>query len=84
VEGPAAVLGSHEHTLIHELRELIEYEFRQIGYSVAIAFDLESQAEMFASGVRVRASIKSCEPLFDGIGDIRSTWGGLPAHYRCW
>ena len=75
VEGPAAVFGSHEHTLIHELRELIEYEFREIGYPVAIASDLESRAETFASAVRVQASIKSCEPLFDGIGEIQSTWG---------
>jgi hypothetical protein len=75
VQEPAAFLGSHEHTLFHELRELIEYEFRNIGHPVAVASDLESRAETFAAMSRARASIKGWEPLPHGIGDIQSTWG---------
>jgi hypothetical protein len=75
VEGSAAVFGSQEHTLFHELRELIEYEFRNIGHPVAIASDLESRAEMFAATVRVQASLKGWEPLLDGLGSIQSNWG---------
>jgi len=75
VEGPAMVFGSQEHTLLHELRELIEYEFRKIGYPAAVACDLESRAETFAAMSRARASIKGWEPLFDGIGNIQSKWG---------
>jgi hypothetical protein len=75
VEGPAAVFGSQEHTLYHELRELIEYEFRKIGYPAAVASDLESRAETFAAAVRVKASIKGWKPLLDGISGIEFTWG---------
>jgi len=75
VEERAAFLGSHEHTLFHELRELIEYEFRNIGHPVAVAADLEWRAETFAAMSRMRASIIGWEPLLDGIGDIQSTWG---------
>ena len=75
VEGPAAVFGSQEHTLFHELRELIEYEFRKIGHPVAVASDLESRAETFAAMSRARASLRGWEPLLDGIGNVQSTWG---------
>ncbi len=74
VNNPIAPFGTQEHTLLHELRELIEYELRKIGNSVAVS-DLESCAETFAITVRFGASIKAWKLLFDDVGDIESRWG---------
>ena len=71
-------LGSREHTLLHELRELIEHEFRAMGHPVVSDLsDREERAERFAGFVRAFAAIKSWQPLFDGIGAIKSGWGKL-------
>lgn len=64
-----------EHTLFHELRELLEYEFRELGCPVANSFsDLEARAERFASSVRAFGAIKSWQPLLESIGEVKSTW----------
>jgi hypothetical protein len=56
------MLGSQEHTLLHELREQIEFEFRKIGRPVVSnAADQEDRAESFASSVRSLASMKGLE-----------------------
>jgi hypothetical protein len=71
--GPAVGLGTREHTLLHEIRELIEYEFRKLGRPVATTTsDLESRAEGFAGLVRARASFKTWEWYFERIGGIES------------
>ena len=45
--------GAKEHTLLHELRELLEHTFVAIGVSVAVnQDDLEQRAELFACLVR--------------------------------
>jgi hypothetical protein len=73
-----ALPGIREHTLFHELRELIEYEFREIGHPVAANFsDLESRAETFAGGIRTYGAIKGWQPLLEGIGEIKSGWAKL-------
>jgi len=73
VAGPTAGLGPREHTLLHELRELIEYEFRKLGRPVATTpSDLESRAEDFASLARAVAPLKALEWVFDAIGGIES------------
>lgn len=75
VQGPAEVLGSREHTLLHELRELIEHEFRKLGRPVATTLaDLESRAEQFPGLVRFLASFKASEWAFESIGRIESRW----------
>ncbi|HVO63640.1 MAG TPA: hypothetical protein VMT53_22135 [Terriglobales bacterium] len=72
-QGSAAVPGSVEHTLLHELRELIEGEFRKLGRPIATDYsDLESRAESFASHVRVCAGLKTAEEVFQFIGGIES------------
>jgi len=69
----AAGLGSTEHTLLHELRELIEYEFRRLGRAVAANFpDQESRAESFASHVRALAGLKAAKCVFELVGGIES------------
>ena len=73
VQGSALVLGSREHTLLHELRELIECEFRRLGRPTATGFaDMESRAEAFASQVRASASFKTWEGYFEAIDGIES------------
>jgi hypothetical protein len=73
VQGAASVLGSREHTLLHELREVIEYEFRRLGHPIATDFsDMESRAEGFAGLVRAGASLKTWEWYFEAIEGIES------------
>lgn len=74
VEGPTAVFGSREHTLLHELRELMEYEFHRLGCPTANGAHLESRAEMFASSVRTLSALHGLKPLFDGVSELTSTW----------
>jgi hypothetical protein len=76
--GPrATALGSQEHTLLHELREQIEYEFRKAGHPVAGPHDQEDRAETFASFVRSFASMKSMEVLVGDISEFKSGWAQL-------
>ena len=71
-----AAIGSREHTLLHELRELMEYEFRKMEHPIVTSFpDRETRAERFASFVRTFAAMKGWQPLFEGMGDIKSRWG---------
>jgi hypothetical protein len=78
--GPrATVLGSQEHTLLHELREQIEYEFRKSGHPVAGPYDQEDRAETFASSVRSVASMKGLETLVGDISEIKSGWARFGA-----
>jgi hypothetical protein len=80
VSGTAEYLGITEHTLLHELRELIEYEFRKEGHPVAAsAVDLESRAELFASEVRSFASMKMWEWLLEGAASIESRFWQIVA-----
>ncbi len=74
--GTAAMLGSEEHTLFHELRELIEYEFRRLNHPTAVGPELETRAESFASLVRSWAMLKSCQPIFRDF-HLQSGWGKL-------
>lgn len=79
VEGPAATIGVREHTLFHELRELIEYEFRKMGQPIATAPDLESRAETFAGAVRAMGYVNAWKPMIEGIADIKSGWAQFGA-----
>ncbi|MCI0625312.1 MAG: hypothetical protein L0387_27325 [Acidobacteria bacterium] len=74
--GTAAAFGSEEHTLFHELRELIEYEFRSLNRPTAVGPELEKQADLFASVVRSWAVLKSCQPIFRDF-PAQSGWGKL-------
>lgn len=75
--GPrATVLGSREHTLLHELREQIEYEFCKSGHPVVKPADKEQRAEGFASAVRTFSSIQGFATVFqDVFPNVKSGWG---------
>jgi hypothetical protein len=63
-----------EHTALHELRELMEYEFRDIGTPVCTNEDQEERAESFAISVRVCAFGKEIPVLMAHVGKIESKW----------
>lgn len=77
VSGQAEAFGVQEHTLFHELRELVEYEFRKLGRpTTTAASDLEARAELFASTVRSMAAMNFLKPAFEDW-DTKSRWGKL-------
>src|SRR4051812_27818066 len=63
-----------EHTTLHELREVIEYEFRDLGTPVCTNEDKEERADSFAVSVRVCAFGKEIPGLMDHVGKIQSKW----------
>ena len=77
-ENPMAeTFGIREHTFFHELREQLEYEFRELGKPVATVADLEERAEEFAAHVRARAVMKGLTPAFEKASEIQSGfWRG--------
>lgn len=63
VRPEAEDLGSRTHTLLHELREQIEFEFRKVGHPVVNGADNEERAEGFAIATRLYASGKAAFPV---------------------
>lgn len=66
--------GSREHTFFHELREIIEYRFREQGQPTASGAELEKRAELFATEVRLAQMMKMLGPLFADANAIEQTW----------
>lgn len=66
--------GSREHTLFHELREIMEYRFSDQGLPTAQGQELEKRAEQFATQVRIFGLMKEFGPLFDNAKAIEQTW----------
>lgn len=72
----ASVLGSQEHTLLHELREIMEYDFRRLQRPIASSYDdREQRAEAFGIAVRVESAQKTFYGLLDGLGQPEWTFG---------
>ena len=76
--GPAFIL-SREHTVFHELRELLEYVFQELGHPTIPATALEARAEAFAMHARMTAVVETAEYLFDRAHLLRSPWTRLCA-----
>ncbi len=66
--------GGKIHTLLHELRELMEYQFRDQGFPTAPDSELDSRAEDFASEVRIKAGFKVWIKMFEEAGKVESNW----------
>lgn len=66
--------GSREHTLFHELREVMEWHFREQGYPTAQGQELEKRAEQFATDVRLEHMMEKLGPLFDSATAVEQTW----------
>lgn len=67
-------LGITTHTLFHEVREIIERIFIDLGHPTIPPGELEKIAEQFAVEVRVHSSIKESEFLLRSALEIRSNW----------
>ena len=70
---------SQEHTILHELREIMERPFQELGRPVFSEATKEIHAEQFAIAVRTRAEWESLRPLFDWALEIKSTWRKVAA-----
>ena len=67
--------GAQEHTLLHELREILERSFITLGYpTVSDEQKLEKNAEDFARFIRMAAITKSLPIFFEGTEQIERKW----------
>ena len=87
--------GTDEHTLLHELREVIEHIFKELGFvTCRDSADLEIRAEMFAGHVRSEAFSRRLLVFFEYAKQIEAKWmrysayavlgiGGLAYMFTC-
>ena len=69
------LLGTDEHTLLHELREVIEHIFKELGSGTCSENpDLEMRAEMFASYVRSESFSRRLPEFFESAKQIEVKW----------
>lgn len=68
------VPGVITHTCFHEIREIIEGVFNDLGHSTAAGNELEERAEQFATAVRVNSANKTFEFLIAETATISSKW----------
>lgn len=68
------VLGVMTHTCFHEIREIIERIFIDLGHPIALGNELEERAEQFATAVRINSMNKTLEFLIGEIANISSNW----------
>jgi hypothetical protein len=67
--------GANEHTLLHELRELLEHSFIQLGFAVAVTHDdLEGRAERFACMVRSNLAQKMMLVWLEQSEHVERKW----------
>lgn len=66
--------ASFEHTVLHELRELMEYVFRQLGVKTADSAELEQRAEQFAISARIMTAGNRLTSLIDDARLIETPW----------
>ena len=66
--------GAREHTLLHELREILEHIFCDLGLPTVDAESHEARAEEFAAHTRMIASKKMWGAFLEDAKKIDSTW----------
>lgn len=66
--------GSREHTFFHELREILEYSFRDLGWPTVDASKLEQHAERFAVTVRLVQSSEMAKYFVESVDEVEATW----------
>jgi hypothetical protein len=67
-------VGATEHTLLHELREILEYTFQDLGYPTARGGEMESRAEDFACQTRVNAAMEAWKGIIQDVKKVSSPW----------
>jgi hypothetical protein len=73
-ERPNYYVQSQEHTLLHEMRELFEHGFEDLGYSTGGEESLESRADRFAISSQLFAVDEAMKMLCDDVRKIESPW----------
>jgi hypothetical protein len=74
--------GANEHTLLHELRELLEHSFVGLGFAVAAnSEDIEERAELFACLVRSHLAQKTIFVWLEHIGYVEKKWLRYGAYF---
>jgi len=71
---------SREHTLLHELRELLEHNFGHLGYPTADGDAREKRAEEFASCVRIVILLESSKDFCRIASEVRDPLGRACAY----
>jgi hypothetical protein len=66
--------GGKVHTLLHELREVLEYSFADLGYPTVQKQGLERRAEEFASMATMLGMQKVFVMFFTSVMKIETTW----------
>jgi len=77
IENP---LGITTHIFYHEIRELIERIFINLGHPTTPSSEIEKRAEEFAIAVRMNSAFKESEFLLGSALEIRSDllrWGSV-------
>jgi hypothetical protein len=65
-------LISREHTLLYEIRELLEGEFSHLKHPTDTGDALETRADQFAASVRIATSVELSKTLFQFAKDVRN------------
>lgn len=65
---------SPEHTVLHEIREQLEYDFNLLGVPILNPDDKEERADCFAVSVRMNAFAKELPTWFEGASTIEKKW----------
>jgi hypothetical protein len=63
------------HTVLHEIREIIEVEFRRLGFRTTNSSGLDSRADDFAFEVHMCTGMDSIKEFFKYGRETTSTWG---------
>jgi hypothetical protein len=65
------------HTVLHEIREFIEADFRRLGLATTNSSGLESRADEFAFAVHIGAAAPLIQDWVKGSAETNSTWRSL-------
>lgn len=65
------------HTVLHEIREIMEVDFRELGFSTTNSSDLDSRADEFSFEVDMCAAMPSIQRWIDKKMETNSTWKKL-------
>jgi hypothetical protein len=72
--------GAGEHTLLHELREILEGTFEKLGHPTVNRQDLEEHAESFAGSVRTEAVYRMVPMLCNYADNVDRKWARIAAY----
>lgn len=66
--------GGREHTFFHEVREILEYIFRDLGFPTVGDTGLEQHAEGFAVQMRILGATKLCGFFLEHAAKMEPRW----------